>query len=70
MIDLVVNHFAWAGNGTEVDYSTFEPFNNEQYFHPFKLLTEDTSGDIEAAQTVRASIWLIRLPLTSENRTG
>jgi alpha-amylase len=52
MVDVVVNHFAWAGNGTEVDYSTFVPFDDEKYFHEFKLLTDDTSGDVEKAQTV------------------
>jgi len=40
MLDVVVNHFAWPGNGTTVDYSNFNPFNKEEYFHPFHLLSD------------------------------
>lgn len=69
MVDVVVNHFAWAGNGTEVDYSTFVPFNDERYFHPFKLLTEDNSGDVEASMTVSKPDRSLRQRLTS-GRTG
>ncbi|KAJ9634221.1 hypothetical protein H2199_009051 [Coniosporium tulheliwenetii] len=50
MLDVVVNHFAWAGNGTTVDYSMFNPFNSEDYFHPFKLLSKDDPGNLTAAQ--------------------
>jgi alpha-amylase len=50
VLDVVVNHFAWAGNGTTVDYSTFNPFNSEDYFHPFKLLSKDDLGNTTAAQ--------------------
>jgi len=35
MVDIVVNHFAWQGAASTVDYSTYNPFNNQKYFHPF-----------------------------------
>jgi alpha-amylase len=50
MLDVVVNHFAWAGDGTTVDYSTFNPFNSKDYFHPFKLLAKDDPGNLTAVQ--------------------
>jgi hypothetical protein len=55
MVDIVVNHFAWAGDGDSVDYSTFDPFNDEKYFHEFKLLSNDTSGDADAPLVVSIS---------------
>jgi alpha-amylase len=50
MLDVVVNHFAWSGNEMTVDYSTFNPFNSEDYFHPFKLLANDDPSNATAAQ--------------------
>ena len=50
MLDVVVNHFAWAGNGTTVNYTTFYPFNSQDNFHPFRLLANDDSGNATAAQ--------------------
>ena len=35
MVDIVVNHFAWPGAANAVDYSTYNPFNNAEYFHPY-----------------------------------
>jgi alpha-amylase len=55
MLDVVVNHFAWAGNGTTVDYSQFNPFNKEEYFHPYVLLADSNSSNITIAETVRDS---------------
>lgn len=33
MVDVVANHFAWAGTVASIDYSTFIPFNSSDYFH-------------------------------------
>lgn len=41
MVDVVVNDLAWAGNYTSIDYSQFNPFNSPEYFHPFRLLSDD-----------------------------
>lgn len=41
MVDVVANHFAWAGNHTTIDYGQFHPFNSPEYFHPFRLLSDD-----------------------------
>ena len=41
MLDIVVGDLAWAGNSSTIDYSTFNPFNDQKYFHSYKLLSED-----------------------------
>lgn len=41
MLDIVVGDMAWAGNASTIDYSTFNPFNDQKYFHDYKLLSED-----------------------------
>lgn len=45
MLDVVVNDMAWAGNASTVDYSQFNPFNSEEYFHPYRLLSDDPSNE-------------------------
>ncbi|KAK3937815.1 glycoside hydrolase [Diplogelasinospora grovesii] len=43
MVDVVVNNFAQAFNNIvppKVDYSVFNPFNDEKYFHPYCNVTE------------------------------
>lgn len=37
MLDVVTNHFAYDGSPTNVDYSIFNPFNSESYFHSYCL---------------------------------
>lgn len=43
MVDTVVNNMAYITNGsdpsTDVNYSIFDPFNNEDYFHPYCKIT-------------------------------
>lgn len=43
MVDIVVNHNAWAGDASSVDYSTFNPFNSEDDYHTY--CTIDYSND-------------------------
>lgn len=45
MLDIVVGDMAWAGNASTIDYSTFNPFNDQKYFHDYKLLSEDPKND-------------------------
>ncbi|KGO45467.1 Alpha-amylase, fungi [Penicillium expansum] len=45
MLDIIVGDMAWAGNASTVDYSTFNPFNDQKYFHDYKLLSEDPIND-------------------------
>lgn len=35
MVDIVVNHFVSPGPASVTKYSTFSPFNNISFFHPF-----------------------------------
>jgi alpha-amylase len=44
MLDIVVGDMAWAGNASTIDYSTFNPFNDQKYFHDYKLLSEDPNN--------------------------
>ncbi|KAJ6102429.1 hypothetical protein N7486_004856 [Penicillium sp. IBT 16267x] len=45
MLDIVVGDMAWAGNASTIDYSTFNPFNDQKYFHDYKLLSEDPTNE-------------------------
>jgi alpha-amylase len=47
MMDTVINNMAYITNGsnpaTHIDYSTFTPFNNSDYFHPYCKITDWTN---------------------------
>ena len=59
MVDVVVNHFGWAGAANTVAYSEFSPFNNQSYFHPYCPITSyDYNSNLTAVQDVSFS-WLI-----------
>ncbi|KAK5113287.1 hypothetical protein LTR85_010904 [Meristemomyces frigidus] len=48
MLDIVVNHMGYAGVGWEVDYSVFNPFNDQKYFHDYCEITDSTNQtDVE-----------------------
>ena len=40
MVDVVANHFGANGPATAIDYTQFNPFNNESYFHPICFITD------------------------------
>jgi alpha-amylase len=40
MVDVVVNHNVWNGDGSSVDYSQFNPFNSEDNYHPYCLIED------------------------------
>ena len=53
MVDVVVNHFAWYGSPSSVNYASFTPFNSQSYFHPYcPITTDDYSSDITAVEEV------------------
>jgi len=35
MVDVVTNHMGYNGAATTVQYSTFNPFNSQSYYHPY-----------------------------------
>ena len=35
MVDVVVNHNGWNGTPSSIDYSTFNPFNDQSHYHPW-----------------------------------
>ncbi|KAL8773540.1 MAG: hypothetical protein Q9209_001645 [Squamulea sp. 1 TL-2023] len=39
MIDVVVNHYGWAGSGSTVEYRKMYPFTDRDYFHPYRKIT-------------------------------
>ena len=40
MVDVVINHFAWPGDEHTVITSSFYPFNETSYFHPYCPITD------------------------------
>ena len=40
MVDVVVNHFGWAGDGNNVNYSKMYPFDDLKYYHPYCKITD------------------------------
>ena len=68
MVDIVVNHFAYAGDPTQVNYASFTPFNSQSYFHSYCPITSwDYSSNQTGVEDVRnvlllklvAACWLI-----------
>lgn len=50
MIDVVTNNMAYAGAGSDVDFSSFTPFNKKEYFHDLCQITN--YSDPQNAQEV------------------
>ncbi|KUL89535.1 hypothetical protein ZTR_04402 [Talaromyces verruculosus] len=42
MVDIVVNNMAYDGAGTSVDYSIFNPFPSQSYYHSYCLINYNT----------------------------
>lgn len=40
MVDIVTNDMAWNGNYTTVDYSVYDVFNNQNYYHTYCPITD------------------------------
>ncbi|KAL8786566.1 MAG: hypothetical protein Q9213_002703 [Squamulea squamosa] len=55
MIDIVVNHYGWAGNGSTVEYRKMYPFTDRDYFHRYCKIT---SQDYLSNQTAVEQCWL------------
>lgn len=61
MVDLVVNHYAWSGAPDTVDYSTFGPFNNQNYFHQYCAIDfNDISNTVCRLNLLPVSIITLR----------
>lgn len=43
MVDVVVNHMAWAGIASTVQYATLTPFNESSYFHSYCDITQNAT---------------------------
>ncbi|KAI9734150.1 MAG: hypothetical protein M1818_006645 [Claussenomyces sp. TS43310] len=43
MVDVVVNHFAWAGDPSTVQYDRLIPFNDVSYYHSYCPITGNAS---------------------------
>jgi alpha-amylase len=64
MVDVVTNHMGYAGCGDCVDYSTFNPFNNESYYHPFCLIDYNNQTSMELVRGTKYQLTLILLTQT------
>ncbi|KAL5343685.1 glycoside hydrolase superfamily [Aspergillus crustosus] len=48
MVDVVANHMGFSGARDSVDYSVFQPFNSQDYFHtPCSINSEDDQAQVE-----------------------
>ena len=53
MLDVVVNHYGWAGNSSTVDYQKLVPFNQVEDFHTYCPFTsQDYSSNQSAVEHV------------------
>ncbi|KAK5136120.1 hypothetical protein LTR08_004171 [Meristemomyces frigidus] len=43
MLDIVVNHMGYAGDVSSVDYTVFNPFNDQKYFHDYCAVSSSTN---------------------------
>jgi hypothetical protein len=62
MVDIVTNHMAYAGCGDCVDYSQFNPFNKQSYYHPFCLIdySNQTSVEQVSGLAIPSYSWLLK----------
>lgn len=47
MVDVVVNHNGWAGSASSVDYSRFNPFNSQDYYHSYCTVNYNSQDSVE-----------------------
>nr|AOO85390.1 alpha-amylase [Aureobasidium pullulans] len=47
MVDIVTNHMGYNGCGNCVDYSIYNPFNSQSYYHPFCLINYNDQTSVE-----------------------
>jgi len=48
MLDIVVNHFGYADANEDIDYSIFNPFNEQKYFHDYCGVSQpDNQTDVQ-----------------------
>ena len=47
MVDIVVNHNAWAGDSDSVDYSTFNPFNDCSYYNTYCAIDYYSTASVQ-----------------------
>ncbi|KAK0851648.1 hypothetical protein LTR03_003905 [Friedmanniomyces endolithicus] len=59
MLDLVVNHFGYAGPGWDVDYSVLNPFNDRKYYHNY--CTVDDPGNATNTEVCWLGDWKVSL---------
>lgn len=45
MVDVVVNHFGYSGAGDTVNYTQLHPFDKEEYYHPYCLISDYSKQD-------------------------
>ncbi|THX53195.1 alpha-amylase [Aureobasidium pullulans] len=52
MVDIVTNHMGYAGCGSCVDYSQFNPFDKQSYYHPFCLIDYNNQNSCWAGDNI------------------
>lgn len=67
MVDIVVNHNAWAGDASSVDYSTFYPFDSESDYHTYCTVDYTNTTSIEDCWLGDSSVELPDLKTEASN---
>lgn len=66
MVDIVTNHMGYDGCGNCVDYSIYNPFNQQSYYHPFCLIDYSNQTSVEQVRSlVLRNEWQKTDPFTS-----
>ncbi|GIZ44985.1 hypothetical protein CKM354_000816900 [Cercospora kikuchii] len=62
MLDIVVNHMAYAGPASAVDYRVFNPFNDAKYFHSYCPVNGNTNQtEVEVCWMGSSAVSLVDL---------
>ncbi|EON63338.1 hypothetical protein W97_02565 [Coniosporium apollinis CBS 100218] len=61
MVDVVVNHMGWPGSFSSVDYSKFNPFNQQRYFHPYCTPDYNNQSSVEGCWLGDNNVQLVDL---------
>ena len=57
MVDIVVNHFGYAGSDANIDYTTLSPFNSKSSFHSYCTITAfDYTSNQTGVEDVRSKL--------------
>lgn len=66
MVDVAPNHMGYPGAASSVDYSTFTPFNSQQYFHSYCEINYSDENSVEVCWLGDSNVELVDLRTEDE----